>query len=149
MIFAAANFAITEWLYKIWVNYAIDLITTARKNNFFRNFFSKCDFLYWRLLPQETVSLSTFTKKKLHGRLHFFAAYWNSWTLDVRVGRWTLETGLWTLDSGRWTLDSGRWTLDSERFSDNTNNHIRTPRSRIYIWTYLFPSHQFFKFKSS
>ena len=127
MIFAAANFAITEWLYKIWVNYAIDLITTARKNKFFRNFFSKCNFLYWRLLPQETVSLSTFTKKKLHWRLHFFAAYRNSWTLDVRVGRWTLETGL--------------WTLDSERFSDYTNNHIRTPRSRIYIWTYLFPSH--------
>ena len=37
----------------------------------------------------------------------------NSWTLDARVGRWTLDAGLWTLDSGRWTLDSGRWTLDA------------------------------------
>ena len=40
-------------------------------------------------------------------------AYRNSWTLDARVGRWTLDAGLWTLDSGRWTLDSGRWTLDA------------------------------------
>ena len=35
-------------------------------------------------------------------------AYWNSWTLDARVG-------LWTLDPGRWTLDVGPWTLDAER----------------------------------
>ena len=33
--------------------------------------------------------------------------YRNSWTLDARVGRWTLDAGLWTLDSGRWTLDAG------------------------------------------
>ena len=47
------------------------------------------------------------------------------------------------LDSGwkSWTLDAGLWTLDSGRFSDYTNNHVRTPRSRIWIWTYLFPSH--------
>ena len=41
-------------------------------------------------------------------------AYRSSWTLDARVGRWTLDAGLWTLDSGRWTLDAGRWTVDSE-----------------------------------
>ena len=41
-------------------------------------------------------------------------AYRNSWTLDARVGRWTLDAGLWTLDSGRCTLDTGRWTLDAE-----------------------------------
>ena len=40
-------------------------------------------------------------------------AYRNSWTLDARVGRWTLDTGLWALDSGLWTLGSGRWTLDA------------------------------------
>ena len=28
-------------------------------------------------------------------------AYRNSWALDARVGRWTLDTGLWTLDPGR------------------------------------------------
>ena len=40
-------------------------------------------------------------------------AYRNSWTLDARVGCWTLDAELWTLDSGRWTLDAGRWTLDA------------------------------------
>ena len=34
----------------------------------------------------------------------FKMAYRNSWTLDARVGRWTLDAGLWMLDSGRWTL---------------------------------------------
>ena len=34
--------------------------------------------------------------------------------------------GLWTQE-----LDAGLWTLDTGRFSDYTNNHIRTPRSRI------------------
>ena len=60
-------------------------------------------------------------------------------TLDS--GYWTLDAALWTLDSGCWTLDTGVWTLDSVRFSDYPNNHIRTPRSRRWIWTYLFPSH--------
>ena len=40
-------------------------------------------------------------------------AYRNSWTLDARVGRWTLEAELWTLDSGRWTLGDGLWTLNA------------------------------------
>ena len=44
--------------------------------------------------------------------LSTYWAYRNSWTLDARVGRWTLDTGLWTLDAGLWTLDSGYWTLD-------------------------------------
>ena len=39
-------------------------------------------------------------------------AYRNSWTLEARVGRWTLDSGRWTLDAGLWTLDSGRWTQD-------------------------------------
>ena len=42
-------------------------------------------------------------------------AYWNSLTLDTRVGRWTLDARLWTLDSGRWNLDAGLWTLDPGR----------------------------------
>ena len=41
-----------------------------------------------------------------------FSTYRNSWTLESRVGRWTLDAELWTLDSGCWTLDSGRWMLD-------------------------------------
>ena len=38
-------------------------------------------------------------------------AYRNSWFLDARVGRWTLDTGLWILDAELWMLDAGRWTL--------------------------------------
>ena len=37
-------------------------------------------------------------------------AHRNSWTLDAKVGRWTLDAGLWTLDSGRWTLDAELWS---------------------------------------
>ena len=51
-------------------------------------------------------------------------AYRNSWTLDLSVGRWTLDSrcwtldvGLWTLNAGLWTLDSGSWTLDSGRWT--------------------------------
>ena len=44
-------------------------------------------------------------------------AYRNSWTLELSVGRWTLDAGPWTLDAGPWTLDSGRWTLDSGRWT--------------------------------
>ena len=40
-------------------------------------------------------------------------AYQNSWTLDARVGRWTLDAGLWTIDSGLWALDAELWTLDA------------------------------------
>ena len=43
---------------------------------------------------------------------YFVEAYWNSWTLNARVGRCTLDAGFWTLDSGRWSLDAGFWTLD-------------------------------------
>ena len=39
--------------------------------------------------------------------------YRNFWTLDSRVGRWTLDDGLWTMDPGLWMLDSRRWTLDA------------------------------------
>ena len=41
-------------------------------------------------------------------------AYRNSWTLDPRDGRWTLDVALWTLDSGRWTLDIGLWSWTLE-----------------------------------
>ena len=46
-------------------------------------------------------------------------AYRNSWTLDARVGRWTLDAGLWTLDSGLWTLDAALWTVDVELWTLN------------------------------
>ena len=39
-------------------------------------------------------------------------AYRNSWTLDAKVGRWTLNAGLWTLGSSHWTLEARLWTLD-------------------------------------
>ena len=48
--------------------------------------------------------------------LHDCTAYRNSWTLDARFGRWTLDAGLWMLDSGCWTLDAGRRTLDAGRW---------------------------------
>ena len=51
--------------------------------------------------------------KKQAFKCLFKMAHRNSWTLDARVGRWTLDTGLRILDSGLWTLDSGRWTLDA------------------------------------
>ena len=44
-------------------------------------------------------------------------AYWNSWTLNARVGRWTVDARLWTLDAGLWTLDLERWTLDAGRWT--------------------------------
>ena len=40
-------------------------------------------------------------------------AYRNSWTLDARVGHWSLDAGLWKLDSGGWTLEAGLWRLGS------------------------------------
>ena len=47
-------------------------------------------------------------------KFQIWSAYRNSWTLDARVGRWTLDTGLWMLNSGLWTPESGRRTLDAE-----------------------------------
>ena len=49
------------------------------------------------------------------------SAYRNSWTLDARVGRWTLDVELWTLDAGLWTLHSGvgLWTLNSRCWTLN------------------------------
>ena len=59
--------------------------------------------------------------KKQAFKCLFKMAHRNSWTLDARVGRWTLDAGLWMLDTGLWTLgsglralDSGRWTLDAD-----------------------------------
>ena len=43
-------------------------------------------------------------------KARLWTAYRNSWILDERLGRWTLDAGLWTLDSGRWTLDPGCYT---------------------------------------
>ena len=38
-------------------------------------------------------------------------AYRNSWTLDARVGRWTLDSGRWTLDAGLRALNTRLWAL--------------------------------------
>ena len=51
-------------------------------------------------------------------------AYRNSCALDVRVGRWTLDSGHWTLDPGRWTLGSGPWML-----------HLGHDRFRVDIYS--------------
>ena len=56
-----------------------------------------CLINYWKFFEYESVRTSW-------SRL-FYGAYRNSWTLDVRVGHWTLDTGLWTLDSGHWTVE--------------------------------------------
>ena len=39
-------------------------------------------------------------------------AYRNSWTLDARVGRWTLDTGFSTLCAGHWTMAAQRQNVD-------------------------------------
>ena len=59
---------------------------------------------------------NTYFEKQIFWLFFYFSdlfAYRNSWTLDVRAGRWTLDAGLWTLGTGRWTLDAGLWMLDS------------------------------------
>ena len=48
-------------------------------------------------------------------------AYWNSWTLDARVGHWTVDARLWTLDCGRWTLDAGLWKLKAGLWTRNAS----------------------------
>ena len=77
-------------------------------------------------------------------------AYRNSWTLDARVGRWTLDAGRWTLDSGRWTLKTlearlwtlgiGCWILDVKTLRSLVNpfqanvlflfNHLKISKTR-------------------
>ena len=67
--------------------------------------------------------------RKFHMRI--FLTYRNSWTLDARVGRWTLHAGLWTLDAGRWTLDAGRWTLTDGRWTLDSGRWTLDPG----LWT--------------
>ena len=64
------------------------------------------------LVFSQTFITFEYSKLDNHVRCSPVTTYRNSWTLDARVGRWTLDAGLWMLDSGRWTMDSGRWTLD-------------------------------------
>ena len=58
--------------------------------------------------------------------VHLKWAYRNSWALDARVGRWTLDAGLWMLDSERWALDAGLWTLYSGRWTLNLDVELST-----------------------
>ena len=69
-----------------------------------------------KIAEKSSFLASTFVLKETWNDLKN-AAYRNSWTLDARVGRWTLDAGLWTLDSGRWTLNSGHWTLGAGRWT--------------------------------
>ena len=59
-------------------------------------------------------------------RDHSFRAYRNSWTLDARVGLWTLYAILWTLDSGPWTLHWGSYAPDTKHSCRLVQNKIRT-----------------------
>ena len=59
-------------------------------------------------LGSEEVKVAT--ESVLYEKVLLEMAYRNSWALDARVGRWTLDAGLWTLDAGLWTLDPGRYT---------------------------------------
>ena len=81
-------------------------------------------FFERKLLLKRNLATILPLKSKLSGKFQSFnaidgsikmlknRAYRNSWTLDARVGRWTLDTGLWMLDSGFWTLETRCWTLD-------------------------------------
>ena len=62
-------------------------------------------------------------RKHTHFHFHYLrsnikdvTAYRNSWILNARVERCTLDAGRWTLDAG--PLDAGRWTLDAEDAED-------------------------------
>ena len=50
-------------------------------------------------------------------KVHPLGVYQNSWALDVRFGRWTVDAGLWKLDPRLWALDARRRTLDSRRWT--------------------------------
>ena len=70
--------------------------------------------------------------------------YRNSWTLNARVKRWTLDAGLWTLDSGHltldaecWTLDAGLWTLDAGLWTLGTVVVCCRTESKPSFWTCL------------
>ena len=89
--------------------------------------------------PSEWVNEAAwFDWNCLETNLYFWRAYRNSWTLDARVGRWTLDAELWMLDSGCWTLDVGLWTLDSGRWTLNPGRWtldagLRTLNARMWM----------------
>ena len=64
--------------------------------------------------------------------LGLLLAYRNSWTLDAKFGRWTLNPGRWTLDAGLRMLNARLWTskLWNSKLSkalktmDHTNNFV-------------------------
>ena len=59
------------------------------------------------------LTVNNIHRVAIHLLAHILKAYQNSWTLDARVGRWTLDAELWSLDAWRWTLVPGLWLLDS------------------------------------
>ena len=70
-------------------------------------------------------------------------AYWNSWTLDAGVGRWTLDSGLWTFDATLWMLRSGHWALPltvSEQNQDPVSDSawLNTPLQTFVTCTIIY-----------
>ena len=80
-------------------------------------------FQYFSLLSYQTLYISMSKKYK-------------DYVIHCAKGPFFRHTGI----PGLWMLDSGLWTLDAGCLSDYTNNHTRTSKSSIWIWTCLFPS---------
>ena len=72
------------------------------------NYLTELQFRNCQELNPASLKMQNFILKS-----NILPAYRNPWTLDARVGRWTLDAGLWTVDAGFWTLDAGPWTLDA------------------------------------
>ena len=64
---------------------------------------------YYRTLLRWKKTEKQVAKENMKTR--FKVVYWSSWTLDARVGRWTMNAGRWTLDTGLWILNGGLRTL--------------------------------------
>ena len=83
------------------------------------NYFTELQFRNCQELNPASLKMQNFILKS-----NILPAYRNSWTLDARVGRWTLDAGPWTLGCGRYTLDArdtGHWTLSLTVAEQNRN----------------------------
>ena len=141
-----------------WNNLAINLVTSI----FFRKNFLSILLLFssrLRLFANQCNVLECcFIKNllifELINIIQLLTFEWtrhrNSWALDGRVGRWTLDAGLWTLDAGRWTLKTlearlwalgiGCWILDVKTLRSTVNpfqanvlflfNHLKISKTR-------------------
>ena len=92
-----------------WIN---DLFPALNIHHLFITFHPEFIILIGEAFYKLTQPSPPSIKRRCLGLL---LAYRNSWTLDAKFGRWTLDAGLWTLDAELLTLDSGCWTLDCGR----------------------------------